>query len=404
MQHLTFPALVLAVSLVGTQVHADTSLPEPLEVGPDTATIDLSAQRAAIGKLESDAGSYAPALQEQLLSLGLGLQQSGLHREAIKVFKRATHLARINNGLHNREQILLLQREIASHMALKQYVAVDERQQYLFRVQLSSLKDNESRSEALIQQAQWQFNAYRLGFQDANFERLMATWELYRLALNEIIDQSGHTSKQLRLPLLGMLRAQYLISAFEVNSQPSGDGFGEHPRLNRFYSYRSQSYKNGRTVVQALYDVEKATHGSKSPEAIQTFVMLGDWNLWNGYYGAAVSAYKRAIAELVARDGAQEQVTAEFSSLFGAPRALPDIDGIRRAPKPVDAANGELQLSFSVSAKGRVGGLQRTDKNTLDRSHVIRLMRSLRKTIFRPRFELAEPVDTDKIVWTYDLQ
>ena len=74
--------------------------------------------RAAIARLEGERGAYAEGLSEQLLSLGLTLQRDSRHDEALDIFKRGVHLARINHGLYSAEQLPLLQAEIASHLAL----------------------------------------------------------------------------------------------------------------------------------------------------------------------------------------------------------------------------------------------------------------------------------------------
>ncbi|MCB1849088.1 MAG: hypothetical protein KDI04_17395, partial [Halieaceae bacterium] len=50
-----------------------------------------------------------------------------------------------------------------SHIALGQYAEADDLQQYLYRVELRALESGEERANALVQQANWQFNAHRLG-------------------------------------------------------------------------------------------------------------------------------------------------------------------------------------------------------------------------------------------------
>ena len=60
-----------------------------------------------ISRIESRDGAYSADLPEQMLSLGLALQQQDRHGEAIEVFKRGVHLARINNGLYCAEQVPL---------------------------------------------------------------------------------------------------------------------------------------------------------------------------------------------------------------------------------------------------------------------------------------------------------
>jgi hypothetical protein len=373
--------------------------------GPALAAMELEQQedryREAIETLESSEGAYSGALPEQLLSLGLNLQQSGRHEEAVKLFRRGVHLARINNGLYGAEQMPLIEREIASHVALGQYSQADERQRYLYRVQMRNLESGLGRADALMQQAHWQYQAYRLAVEGDDYSRLLSMWDLYRLALNDIVAREGETSVTLIQPLQGMLLSQYLIAGYQYNGQNSSsqgsDNFSAQQSANRFNAYRSQSYTKGRAVIQAIYDIQKANRGENSAETAESLTMMGDWSLWNGEEEAALQFYQGAVAELVAGGAAEEDV----DKVFGAPVALPDFDGARTLPPSVEAGEGLLQLEFTVNAGGKVRDLQRLDENDLSTGKVNRIMRSLRKTRFRPALAMGEPISTEKVTRNY---
>jgi hypothetical protein len=69
----------------------------------------------------------------------------------------------------------------------------------------------------------------------------------------------------------------------------------------------------------------------------------------------------------------------------------------------VAAEGGNIVLEFGVTREGRVVDLERIDDNEVSDGKANRLMRTLRKTRFRPRFETGEPVGTDKIVRAYSI-
>ena len=408
--HTVLLRALLLASLAGSgPLRAAEDLPLSREAAGDAGLEDISlldtddspAVLEAISRLESSDGAYASGLPEQLLSLGLKLQRQGRHSEAVSVFKRGVHLARINGGLYCEEQIPLLEGEIASHLSLGQYAEADERQHYMYRVQVRSLEGGRPRTLAFMQQANWQFNAYRLGVGEQDFGRLMNMWDLYRLALNDIAQQEGDTSANLLPPLRGMLQAQYLISGYAGESPSAGFSYGEtfvdQQQQNRFNAFRAQSYKKGRAVILAIYDIERERHGADSVEAAEALVMLGDWLLWHEERDAAQQAYADAFAELVRRDDAQVYI----ERIFGEPAALPDLDGVR--PLPTAAEGGNIVLEFGVTREGRVVDLERIDDNDVSDGKANRLMRTLRKTRFRPRFETGEPVGTDKIVRAYTI-
>lgn len=362
------------------------------------------AYRNAIEAIETDHGAYGPGLSEQILGLCQTLQNQGKHREAVDLLKRGVHLARINDGLYSPQQLPLLQAEIASHIALGQYAEADERQHYMYRVQVRSMEQGELRAQALMQQAQWQYNAYHLRLGQAGFTRLMSMWDLYRLALNDIIDREGDSSPDLLPPLEGMLRAQYLIADYDPEDEyASSDDLGARQQLGRFNAYRAQSYDKGSAVILAMYDIEQKQEQAEEQglATAKALTMLGDWRLWHEERKEAMEAYLEAIEELEKRDDAQVQM----ERFFGAPVALPNLDGVRPLAEVENPEIGDILLEFGVTERGRVVDLERIDDNEdVNRARANSVMRQLRKTRFRPRLEAGEPVETEKIVRAYEVE
>ncbi|WP_116367209.1 energy transducer TonB [Parahaliea mediterranea] len=363
--------------------------------------LDIQSYRNVIADIERNEGAYSPNVSEHLMSLGSALQQSGEHAEAIAIFKRGVHLSRINDGLYGAEQIPLLQSEIRSHLALGDFAAADERQVYLYRVQLRSLSSGPRRANALMQQAGWQQQAYELRLGEHGFNRLMNMWDLYRLALNDIIKREGEHSASLLSPLYGMLRAQYLISDYQGEGSSgfsSEYDFAERQGQSRFNAYRAQSYKKGLSVIRAIQDIETTVQPGNAAVAANAYLRLADWMMWHGQDEEALANYRQAFAELAASSDAQ----LLQQQLFGAPVALPALEGVEGLPPTVAQEQGNALLSFSVTENGRLIDLERLDDYEDNDAKVNRLMRQLRKTQFRPRFEAGEPVATEHIVWAYD--
>ncbi len=115
------------------------------------------------------------------------------------------------------------------------------------------------------------------------------------------------------------------------------------------------------------------------------------------------------------------------AALFESPSPLPDIDGIRSLPPFRRDATGPLIVQFRLNEAGKITQLERlavasveeTEATSLDTDieeeegvaqpaikndpNVDRLLRKMRKTRFRPRFEGGKAVATDMIVWSFDL-
>ena len=364
---------------------------------------EVRAYQDAIAEIESSEGAYGGQLSESLLSLAQILQAQGRHAEAIDIFKRGVHLTRVNEGLYCTEQIPLLQGEIASHKAQQNYALADDRQNYLYRVQVQSMGSGDPMAKAFMAQADWQFEAYQLGLEDSeSYIRLMNMWDLNRQAMEDVLGRESDTSPKLLPPLQGMLEAQYLMSS---HPPPESDlAFAEESRpsesLLQYKSYRAKSFQQGSAVIEAISAIEQERAPQDAIAQAQNMVMLGDWRLWNGKSNAAWEAYRAAETELARTDDAQLQTQA----LFGAPVALPDIAALNPLPPVVAQERGDILVAFDVSENGRVRDLERMDDNDIENRRASRLMRQLRRTRFRPRFEAGQPVETEKIVKAFELQ
>ena len=161
----------------------------------------------------------------------------------------------------------------------------------------------------------------------------------------------------------------------------------------------------GRSIIRAIHEIQVSETGEASLATAQTSVMMGDWMLWHNESEPAMDAYSLAIGELAGLDDAQIQT----ENILGSPTALPDLVGMRSLPPEVSAEAGDILLEFGVSRKGRVTDLVRLDndiapdtaKDTELESKAIRLMRSLRRTKFRPRFVDGVAITTEKLVKAY---
>ncbi len=361
---------------------------------------DVRAYQRAIAELEARDGAFSPGLSEELLGLGLALQRNGDHESAIAVFKRGVHVARVTDGLYSERQLALLQGEIASHVALGAYTEADERQRYLYRVQARTLSDR-SRGQALMQHALWQRQAYEAGLGEESFSRLTRMWSLYRLALTELVEAEGEKSPALLPPLLGMLRAQYLLSGFvgEMTTGRFRTG-GVYPdEESTQVAYRNQSYEQGSAVIRAIYDVRVAQPDAGFIDSVDSMVMLADWQFWHGKRAGALETYAKLYAELAAQENAEVLVQA----IFDQPQPLPNIAGVRALPEPDAEGPDSLLIEFSVNERGRVTDLERLDEHPQFDDKADDIARRIRQTLFRPRFSDGMPVHTDKVRWAYDI-
>ena len=112
------------------------------------------------------------------------------------------------------------------------------------------------------------------------------------------------------------------------------------------------------------------------------------------------------------------------AALFETATPLPDIDTLRPLPPFRRDASGPLVVQFQLNEAGKITVLERVTVTTVTESEttegeeaseeaeaprvdndpaVDRLLRKMRRTRFRPRYEEGVAVETGMIVWSFDL-
>lgn len=399
---LTLPCCANAIAQPEANADSDAMVIDMREASParEPAPVPESSiildYLSAIEETERTGGAYASQLSEQLLGLGTALQQLDRHEEAIEVFKRGVHLARINSGLYSGEQIALLQGQIRSYRALGDYQQVDERQRYLYRVERRALAGSEEAIDAFMRHARWQRDAFLLAVDEAEaqFGRLPLMWDLYRMALTDMIRTYGNEAAELREPLLGMMEAQYLIA-----------GHRDYRRVDlkkasqfRLVGSNGETFRRGESVLNAILELNVANRVPVDQHA-RDIVAAGDWAWWFGrdleaevYYSEALALTEQSLDPVGLRD-----------ELFGLPTPLPRVDGLPGLPQPQWNDTGSLVLSFNISATGRVTELERLREPEVEQERPVnRLLRALRDTRFRPRYVDGVAVETVGLVWSFE--
>ena len=112
------------------------------------------------------------------------------------------------------------------------------------------------------------------------------------------------------------------------------------------------------------------------------------------------------------------------AALFETATPLPDIDTLRPLPPFRRDASGPLVVQFQLNEAGKITILERVTVTTVTESEtteddeaseeaeaprvdndpaVDRLLRKMRRTRFRPQYEEGVAVETDMIIWSFDL-
>ena len=413
-------SLLLSVAWAAANTALAESAPAPVDAAPQHTPAALQEAegqlrqqspdyrfQAAIMDLESRFGGYAAGLAEQLSGLGAAYQTRGSHLEAAAVLKRALHLARVNYGLHSPEQIPILQQLIHNLISSGDYQTADERYDYLYRLQHRIFGPAAPQiSVAMLERARWEEQAYfLLPDKETAFGRLLAMWELYVQVLNRVIRQEGSFSPKLLEPLHGLLITQYLISTYA-----GGQGGGIEvsaglsrsvPAQDQFDAVRVSNYRRGQKVLASLRELHTHNEPAASPLPAESLLELGDWHLWHRKQAPARLAYQQAWDELTLLEDREELLQQHF----GKPVLLPTLSGYNKDLGAPATIKGHVEVSFTITESGRVADLDTINTEWVDgegrQASPSKLLRRLRKTIWRPRLLGRVPVTTENMVMRY---
>jgi tetratricopeptide (TPR) repeat protein len=394
--------VVLPVAMAAPWAQADET-----ELASAQALLDIERYQRAVQDLEFNGGAWDQSLSEELLGYGAVLQQQGEHEQAVQIFDRAAHLARVNFGLDALEQIPALRGRITSHLAMGEWEEADRQQQYAYYVHTRAMdRSNPELPDALVEYARWSMTSYFRGLGEFPHVRLVDAFRLYGAA-HALAVEHHRSDPDLQMTYLNdMAGTAYLVArtnAVQVaNAQPNARGFNEFAAVDASmldaYRYRSSGFNQGEAALIKAIELQAGLTGDlySTEKHAEALAKLGDWYLLFERRQAAMRLYTEAWQLLEAESPEQAQtffatvqLLPQFSS-FSEQRRAAAARG-RMAPA---SERGYVDLAFDVSQYGRLGNIEVMQIDPPDEEpRIHRLLRDLRQSVVRPRFENGEPVD-----------
>jgi hypothetical protein len=398
-----FSAALSALALA--QPSADLDMTDSEEaITLDTSELD--GYQNAITILEETGGAYALGLSEELLGLGLALQRSGRHTQAVEVFQRGTHITRINQGLYSEQQIPFLKGSINSLAALQDIRAADDQQDYLIRVEERVLQAGPERISAWLSYAHWQRSQFLKDPVDTQFPRLIRMLDAYQSALNEL--KTFEDERQLVADSLwGLIQTYFLVTSFDDEKDASPferrSNFDENAPQENFYEFYRDADRGAPQAIELLVNLLSELHGITSFEAFHASIQIADWHLWRGERRTASELY-RQIDQVIGELEDETQIQELRERLFNRITLLPDISGIRLLPPAVPADEGNVTLSFDVTDRGSVRKVKRVEVEDGFDGLAGKFIRYLRHAVFRPQVIEGATVTREGVEQSYVLQ
>ena len=403
--------------------------------GQTESEYDLSIKKylQAIHETQEKQGAYGDKVWEQMVGLGVTQQNAGHHLEAVATLNQALHINRVNHGLHNLDQVPIIDLLIKSNTALSDWKALDQNFHYLYWLYRRVYGENDMRLLPVIDRVGlWHLNAYKLGESDNPLAHLLAAQNLYSDAVNIIEINQGELNPGEINPLYGIMLTNYLM-AVHASASPDTDELRSSITMSNqsfrrcgssFVSHRdpffdncydplymeeeeanrqeiiSTSYRNGKKALTRMIDVYEKNPSLPPEDHAMAYIRLGDWYMLFNRPSSATKSYEKAYALLEnSKSDTREQ-------LFGSPRSLPEMHFMltaKQTDKP-DQDRKYILVSVDISETGKARNIQVLESSPpADQATIRQAQKSVRNTRFRPRFENGQPVATHGYKLRYEL-
>lgn len=387
------------------------ALPPPVSLRADTALIeaDAAAYTEQLASLELTHGPYSEVLAEPLASLGQYYRQQGDLEQAMRLYRRALHVVRINDGLYSERQMPILRELLDAYRITGDLEALDGRYEYYYRLYGQGQPPfTDVRVRATLAYLRWQREAVRLGVDAEDSRRLLALYQLNEDQLLAVGAEPDADPAWYRELVLSQLRNLYLL---EDRFAPTVENMGITPQLpivsddwkqedfnkRRLETLQRGSLSHGARLMQEL--IARTERSGDQLAVARLRLELGDWYQWHASERRAGEQYRQVVALLTAQDRPDL-----LKAWLGQPVELPD-NGAFWQPQPAVNAQAPVvvQISYDVSARGRVRNMESSVADPEHEGVANRIRRKLGQIRFRPRWINGEAEAVSGVSRPYQL-
>ncbi len=411
-----FPSFYGETFFLKRKQQADTRPPLKIPPTVDSTSQSSNAYQRQLSDIESTGGPYADGLAQLLLGLGRNHVSRGEYDKAIRLYGRALHNVRLNDGLYSERQAPFV-RELLDTIRLSgDLSALDDRYDYFFRLYGSGQPPyTPLRMRATLEYLRWQREALRLGIDKQKDKRLLRLYQLNKDILSStwatpsylLADQWDLTLSQIRnlYLLLSIVEPRVVITGpgagtmvSTVNSQDHSLDFDQRHLENILRA----AMKRSEAVLEQYIAAAQAAQPTVSVRHRARAVLeLADWYQWNGNKRRAGDTYTKVV-KMLARAGQGELIQAWFDE----PVELPDNGAFWQPPVAEPGAEPTVvTATFDVTATGKVRNIT---LGADDQGKFYRFKRELSNTRFRPRYVVdadykVQGVFTEQLSRRYEL-
>jgi hypothetical protein len=349
----------------------------------------IDSYQQSILELQASEGPFAPALVQNLLSLGLLYQQDQRHSEAIETLERAAAISRVNNGLYSPEQISLTEHLIESLRATGQLSELEDKYQYLVNLHQHYYGASAPQTATALQGlGQWKLESFHHSLEQPDSGQMLAAreanglftnYQVFNTRFDELYQAQATFVDAIRVlienaaftePALFELE-QDLIRTFFINANrelvinnPRNYAIADESSLSKLKKRSNDmalpvDYSKGEDAYRRMIGYLKQNPDASMQQIADVMLGLADWHLMFGKYARAEQQYKQLVKLMIkAEISANEQQTLLAPAV---PVTLPVFLDSAISGKPLDDASaymGYVDVAMDINRYGRVGRIE----------------------------------------------
>lgn len=353
--------------------HSDVVIPDTAQLGRT-----VGQYMDTIEELQKSHGIFHDRIGEELIGLGLAYRNLGQYRQAIDAFNRSLHINRINQGLHNPNQLPLLELLIETNSAVSDWEALDQNYHYFRWVNRRNYGENDPHLLPVIDRlGRWHLNEYQLESDPIRFKHLLYADNLFLDAVEIIQASSGPNDPRLINVLYGIALTTHYMASHAVP--------------------RDSYFKRGEKTFLQITDIYANNPQLPADAPGIALTHLGDWYLLFNKLKSAKETYEIAYAKLTESSMQQDDIDRFFSQ----PRRLPALK-FPTEDQQDDSNSSYVIAMFDITKSGRAKNIEIIESSPANDTSLHRhAKRTIRATHFRPKIEDGQPVKTPDVNMTF---
>ncbi len=378
-------------------------LPTALEeTRQSTTQKDEQAFEEQVRDSERAHGPYASGLTDPLISLGIHYYSLGKHEQALEAYRRALHVARVNDGLTSDRQIPILRGLIRLYRESGDFESLDGAFRYYARVQaIGALPPTRQELEDGLEYVEWQREAYASRRDGKQAVHLLQAYLANDQMLKTLSAADEADPDWFRQLVMSQMHNLYLLLSSDpvvLNDQGfiPGQLVPDEATLRRIQYLQKSGISRGQELLKEAI-VRGQSFAATDRAALH--LELGDWYQYHSKYNKAGREY-REVVKILGEAGRDDLL----SQWLEQPMELPDERELWLVPPEEDRPGGLVVVAqYKVSARGEARSLKVSVPGADSPGPARKIREMLRETHFRPRFIRGVAESSEPVTRTYRL-